>query len=151
MRILPLTIAGVAMGAALLMSATAYAGSPAATVKPTSAYQGGSYYVGWTCPSGSNGYLVSPLLSKPVKLAAATGYVKVKVSPNQSAGKFPMTVFCKPGQWATGWVTIYPWWPSKGPAPQASPSVIGGKTPAVTVETGFGGMAALVARHHPVG
>lgn len=163
MRIIKFAAAG-AVAATLLMTATsAYAAE--ATLKASSAkvYQGGTVYLSAKCQSPAYyPLLTSKLFSGGTRLGKPghTNYFQINVSKTKSPGTYKVELRCETFSAAVlththGTVTVdvtVVKATSKTSSSEIASS--GGKSfgPATAViETGFGGMAAQVASHHPAG
>ena len=162
MRIFKLVAAAAAAGTMVLTATSAYA-SGGATLKASSAavYQGGKVYLAARCWNDA----YSPVLASKlfaggafIGTAGHTTVVQVNVAKTKKPRPYAVKLLCvsitkmlvvRVHAWAVAWVTVLKATHKPSPAKIANS---GGKplgVPTVIIETGFGGMAGLVAHHHP--
>ncbi|HZR48769.1 MAG TPA: hypothetical protein VFB06_04550 [Streptosporangiaceae bacterium] len=172
MRIFKLVAAAAAAGAMLLTATSAYASGGAtggatggAMLKASSdtVYQGGKVYLAARCRNDA----YSPVLASKlfdggafIGTAGHTTFVQVNVSKTKKPRPYAVRLLCvsitkklvvRVHAWAVVWVTVLKATHKTSPGTIANS---GGKplgVPTVIIETGFGGMAGLVAHHHPMG
>lgn len=166
MRIFKLAVAAAAAGAMLLTATSAYATGGAtggATLKAssTTVYQGGKVYLSARCWNDAySPVLASQLFAGGVRIGTAghTTFVQVNVSKTKKPRRYAIWLGCvsiskklvvRIHAWTVFDVTVLKATHKTSPAKIANS---GGKPLGMTtviIETGFGGMAGRVARHHP--
>jgi hypothetical protein len=160
------TLAAAAIGGAMLVSTPAHAATPWVTLKvePNVVYNGSAVAITGKC---RNPFAHVVIKSSALGLWEKGKWgkkltVELKVGWDVNPRTYFISAVCIgpfgiPGPWTVRSLTVkhaVPWTPigpSKPKPPVPPIPDIPGLNPDVVIQTGFGGMAPLVADHHPVG
>jgi hypothetical protein len=160
-RIITFAAAGTAAAAMLMTATSAYAAEATLKASSTTVYQGGKVYLSEKCENPSYyPVLTSKLFSGGARTGTPghTNYTLVVVSKTKTPGTYTIKLSCESlykgvlghtHGTSTVDVTVLKATSKTSPSEIASSGGTSFGATTAVIETGFGGMAASVALHHP--